>query len=291
MAAVPILSGFAPLAGRYDAAILDLWGVLHDGRAAHPAALRCLDEMGKHGVRRVLLSNAPRRSDIVIEQTAKLGIARDAYDAIVTSGDIARTALANALSDGARLGRRYFHLGPARDVDLLTGLAYEAVGDVAAADFILATGLFDDDVETAADYADLLAAACARRQPMVCVNPDLIVMRGSREVPCAGALAQAFAALGGEVEAFGKPHASAYGACFAVLDGIPRGRIVAIGDSLRTDIAGAQAAGLDTVFVAGGIHAAELGVASGGALEAARVQEFLAAEGVPPVAALATLAW
>ena len=98
MAAVPILSGFGPLAARYDAAILDLWGVLHDGRAAHPAALRCLAEMRKHGIRRVLLSNAPRRSHIVIEQTAKLGIARDAYDAIVTSGDIARAALENARS-------------------------------------------------------------------------------------------------------------------------------------------------------------------------------------------------
>ena len=288
---VPILSDYAPLAARYDAAILDLWGVLHDGRKAYPAALDCLAEMGKVGTRRVLLSNAPRRSHIVVEQTATLGLARDTYDAIVTSGDIARTALAAALEVGAAWGRRYYHLGPARDVDLLTGLDYEAVKDVEAADFILNTGLFDDETETADDYADFFRAALARGQPMACVNPDLTVMRGSRAVPCAGALAAAYVALGGHVEAFGKPHASAFEACFAALGGIARERIVMIGDSLRTDIAGAHAAGIDAVFVAGGIHAAELGCAEGEPLDAARLQPLIEASGQTPVAALAALAW
>ncbi len=284
---VPLLSGFAPIAGNYDAAILDLWGVLHDGRGAHPAALKCLEEMRGRGLRLVVLSNAPRRSHIVIEQTAALGLAREAYDEIVTSGDIARAAL----GDGAPWGRRYFHVGPPRDVDLLTGLDYETAAQAEAADFILNTGLFDDETETADDYADFLGAARARDQPMVCVNPDLTVMRGSREVQCGGALAAAYEALGGRVEAFGKPHPSAYAACFAVLNGVARDRIVAIGDSLRTDIAGAQAAGIDAVFVAGGIHAAELGCVPGQALEAARLQRFIDASGQTPVAALAALTW
>ena len=288
---VPLLPGFAPIAGGYDAAILDLWGVLHDGRAAHPSALACLAEMGERGIRRVVLSNAPRRSDIVIEQTAGLGIPRKAYDAIVTSGDIARRALAEALPDGARWGRRYFHVGPVRDVDLLTGLDYEAAAEAEAADFILNTGLFNDETETADDYAELFRAARERNQPMVCVNPDLSVMRGTREVPCAGALAAAYAALGGQVEAFGKPHASAYEACFAELDGVARDRVVAIGDSLRTDIVGAHAAGIDAVFIAGGIHAAELGSGNGKPLDGPRLQRFIDASGQKPVAALAALTW
>ncbi len=274
---IPLLSGFAPLAPRYDAAILDLWGVVHNGRKIFPAAADCMARMRGARLKLALLSNAPRPSSRVAEQLGGFGVDRGSYDVIVTSGDLTLEALTAEATRGTfRFGRTYYHLGPARDDGLLDDLPYRELPAIEDADFILNTGLFDDTAETPADYDRRLREAAARRQPMVCVNPDLTVMRGEVELPCAGALAQAYENVGGETAYFGKPHRVAYDACLERL-GVPDpSRVIVFGDSLHTDIAGAAGAGLDAIFVASGIHAAELGAAPGETPDAGRIARFAA---------------
>ena len=286
--AVPVLRGLAPLRGRYDAAILDSWGVLHDGLRVLPSALDCLARMRAAGWHTVVLSNAPRRSDAVAAQMAGFGVPADSCDAVVTSGDLARAALrARADPWHARLGQRYFHLGPARDHGLLDGLDYERAADVADCDFLLNTGLFDDETETEDDYAELLATARGRGLPMLCANPDLAVNRGGARLPCAGAVARAYERIGGAVAYHGKPGRAAFEACLRHLPGVARDRVLAVGDGLETDIAGAAAAGIEAAFVAGGIHAAELG--AGGDPAALRAE--FARRGLAPIAVLPALRW
>ena len=208
------------------------------------------------------------------------------------SGDVTREALAQRDDRWhAALGASYFHIGPERDLGLLDGLDYRATPAIAEADFLLCTGLFDDSAESVGDYAKLFDEARARALPMVCVNPDLTVMRGEAEVPCAGSLAAAYQGSGGEVRYHGKPYGRAYEACFARLGGVARARILVVGDSLRTDIAGAEAAGLDAVLVTGGIHADELGAGPGGASLAQRLEAACAREGARPMAALPAFVW
>ncbi|MBM3509743.1 MAG: TIGR01459 family HAD-type hydrolase [Alphaproteobacteria bacterium] len=290
--AIPILDGIGGVASRYRAAILDLWGVIHNGIAAYPAAVDCLARFRAAGIRTVLLSNAPRRSQEVVRRLEELGVVRAAYDAIVTSGDLTRAALERRDDPfHAGLGERYFRLGPERDWGLMEGLDYEVVPDLARATFVAATGLFDDDRETVADYDAFMAEALARGLPMICANPDLEVQRGTRHVLCAGALAQAYEARGGRVVYHGKPHAAAYAACFALFTGIAKGAVFAVGDSLLTDIAGANRAGIDGYLVASGIHGAELALADGEAPDGAKLAAACRARGVRPAAALARLIW
>ena len=290
--AIRQLAGLSDLAGRYDAVILDLWGVVHDGQAAYPGALACLDILGGGGVQRLFLSNAPRTSDRVVCRLDELGIPATAYDHIMTSGDLTRRALERRDDPWhAALGRAYYHLGPQRDEELIDGLAYRVVPALADADFILNTGLVDDETETVAAYETLLDAALARRLPMICANPDLSVVRGLSRVPCAGALAAAYASRGGPTRYHGKPHPPAYAACFERFDGIDRRRILAIGDSLHTDIAGAAAVGLDALLVTGGVHADELGLAPGEVADTHLLGELCIRSGHRPMAALAALVW
>lgn len=289
---IPLLSGFAALAPRYDAAILDLWGVVHNGREIFPAAADCMARMRGAGLKLALLSNAPRPSNRVAEQLRGFGVERGSYDVIVTSGDLTLEALSGEARRGTfRFGRTYYHLGPARDDGLLVDLPYRELPAIEDADFILNTGLFDDTAETAADYDGRLRAAAARRQPMVCVNPDLTVMRGETELPCAGALAQAYEDVGGETAYFGKPHQVAYDACLERLGVRDPSRVIVFGDSLRTDIAGAEGAGLDAIFVASGIHAAELGTVPGETPDARRVARFVESQGYAVVGVMNGLIW
>jgi HAD superfamily hydrolase (TIGR01459 family) len=290
---IPLLDGLSGFIADYDALILDLWGVAHDGRAPYPGALDCLSRLGAADKRRLFLSNAPRRSDRIAPFLENMGIrAGQHYDDLISSGDVTREALARR-DDAwhAALGRSYYHIGPERDLGLLDGLDYQAADGVAAAAFLLCTGLFDDEREGIDDYAALFDAALERPLPMVCVNPDLTVMRGAAEVLCAGSLAAAYADRGGEVRYHGKPHRRAYDACFDRLDGIDRRRILVVGDSLRTDIAGAVQAGVDAVLVTSGIHADELGAGPGQALAPERLEAACAREGVRPLAALPAFLW
>ena len=283
-----MLAGFAPLTSRYDAAILDLWGVIHDGTAVYAGAIDCLGRMGDAGVRRILLSNAPRRADAVARRIAEIGVAPDQYDGIVTSGDLTRAALVTGAGP-ARPGEACFHLGPERDRGLFEDLELRIVSDLADAGFIVNTGLFDDESEGESHYESFLGQAFERGLVMICANPDRAVVRGGQLVPCAGILAAAYERRGGQVIYYGKPHRAAYRACFERLSGVPNRRIVAIGDGLHTDIAGANSAGIDSVFIAGGLHAAEL--AARDAPETAAIEIACAAAGVHANAAMTELRW
>jgi HAD superfamily hydrolase (TIGR01459 family) len=291
-AALPYYDGIGPLADRYDALLLDLWGVVHNGKAPFPGVVDCLNRLRAAGKRVVLLSNAPRSSDTVVTFLDGIGVEAGTYDRIVTSGDAARRALV-ARSDPfhARLGRTYYYLGKAMDRGMLAGTDYAESEDLADASFFLNLGLADPAVETTATYRPVLAAGLARGLPMVCGNPDLEVLFGDGMQECAGALAQAYAEMGGEVYWHGKPWPRVYGLCFEVLSGIPRRRILAIGDSLRTDIAGAAAAGIDSLFAVSGIHAREYGVAPGTVPDIGLVRRRVAAGEVRPSGLIATLRW
>jgi len=291
---IPVLSGLAPLAARYDAFILDLWGVIHDGIAPYPGVLDGLGRLRAAGKRVVLLSNAPRRSAKVAAELGRMGIDDALYDAVLTSGEATRIALTRRDDAAfAALGRRYLFIGKDGDRDLLDGLDYRSVDDVAEADFLLDTGLGlgPEGPLGVADYADPLAAARARALPMVCANPDLAVIRGGRREACAGALAQHYAGLGGAVLYRGKPYPEIYRLCRTLLDGASTGRVLAVGDGLATDIVGARDAGIDALLVTGGLLADAWGVDPAAPPDPARVAAACAEAGVAPIAAIAALTW
>jgi HAD superfamily hydrolase (TIGR01459 family) len=251
------IAGLREIAGAYDVYLLDLWGVLHNGVSAFPAAIAAMRELRGEGKRIGILSNGPRRASAVADQAAELGIAPDLYDAIHSSGEETRLALNGGDSWAAGLGRRGLAIVPPKDRSLLTGLDLDWTGDPAAADFALLTGTGRPE-DTVADYEPMLRQLRARDLLLICANPDLVVVRGNTREICAGAIAARYEALGGKVRYFGKPYPEVYERCLAALGSPPRGRILAVGDSLRTDIAGATRAGIDSLFILGGIHAAEL---------------------------------
>lgn len=287
---IAFLPGVAVFLGRYDAAIVDLWGVIHDGVRPYPAVPEALARLKAAGIRVILLSNAPRRSARVVAMLDRMGIARDAYHDLLTSGEVAHRTMAARAQDRATR-REIFYIGPARDEALLDDLGYVRVPRMADAAWILCTGPTNDEVQTAADFAAEIAEGVARGLPFLCANPDLTVMRETREIVCAGSLALAYERAGGQVEWFGKPHPPAYEACFGLLPGMERPRIVCIGDSLRTDIGGADRMNLDSILVPGGIHAAELGVAADGRPDMAKLEAACARAGVRPTFVMPEFRW
>lgn len=289
---IPILPGLASPAERYDGFILDLWGVLHDGERPYPGAVACLDRLRAAGKRACLLSNAPRRTGGVVDKLSRMGITPDHYDHLMTSGEATFEALRDPPDDWhAALGRHCLHIGPARDTDIFDTLERITIVDrPEAADFVLNTGI-DDFSETLDDYEPILRASLARRLPMICANPDLVVMVGTDRVVCAGLLAQRYEELGGNVRYHGKPFPSVYLRCFDRLGLTDRRRILAVGDSLRTDVAGANAAGIDVALVTGGIHQEELGTAWGEHPDPARLTAIAAASGHSPTFALPHFTW
>ncbi|MDJ0946847.1 MAG: TIGR01459 family HAD-type hydrolase [Kiloniellales bacterium] len=288
---VPIHDGMAALADSYDAYILDLWGVLHNGIAAYPHAIDCLKALKARGKKLLVLSNAPRRAAGILERNIELGLVPELYDALHSSGEETWLHLKERPDAWYRdLGGRGFHLGPARDRGIREGLEVAFVEDLAEADFILNTGAdrAEDRVE---DFEDLLQAARARGLPMVCANPDLVVMRGAAMEICAGAIAARYEALGAEVRYHGKPHADVYRRAFALLGVGDRARIAGVGDSFRTDIAGARAAGIDGIFIAGGIHIEELAPDAAGRPDPDRLAVMAAESGHHPAAVLPVFRW
>jgi len=237
----------------------------------------------------VLLSNAPRRADDVVRRIAKIGVPDNLFHGVMSSGEEAWLCLSRRDEPFyAALGRRCLHVGSERDMEMREGLDLVFVDEPADADFILNTGPaeWDDTIET---YAKLFAAARARDLPMVCANPDLVVIHGGRPALCAGALAEHYDAIGGRVRWHGKPYPSVYASCLILLGIADRRRILAIGDSLRTDIAGAAGAGVDSLLIASGIHAAEFTTA--GRLDPARVAAATAHLPRPPVGIAAGFVW
>jgi HAD superfamily hydrolase (TIGR01459 family) len=279
------LNGFAPLADRFAGFIIDLWGVVHDGVQPYPGAIACLRELRRRGKKSVLLSNAPRRATVAQAAMREMGITDDLYDGILTSGEATYQLLATrAEPDFAALGRRLFHLGPERDRNIFAGLDYVPVARPSEAEFVLNTG---PDEETGLidlrAYEALLEACRAADLPMICANPDLEVIRDGIATICAGALAQRYEALGGRVRWIGKPDPTIYQPVLAML-GLPPAQILAVGDALRTDIAGAAAAGLASCWVIGGIHNALLG-------HPAAIEAAARGEGLSPIAAIPALQW
>jgi HAD superfamily hydrolase (TIGR01459 family) len=264
--------------------LCDVWGVVHNGVVAFPEASRALADARAGGRPVVLVTNAPRRSREVAAQLETLGVPRDSYDAIVTSGDVTRLLI----EEGPR---RIFHLGPDRDLTLYDGLDVEMVEEFEAAG-VVCTGLFNDATETPADYAEMLARFRARNLPFVCANPDIVVERGDHMIWCAGALARDYGLLGGRVSIAGKPHRPIYEAALARASGIlgaalePRD-VLAIGDGVLTDVKGGVSFGSDVLFVTAGIHAHEYGGRAGP--EPERLLAFLSGHGLSPVASIRRL--
>jgi HAD superfamily hydrolase (TIGR01459 family) len=235
----------------------------------------------------VLITNAPRPSPWVIRQMDRLGVPSDAYDDVMTSGDLTRGVVAG------RKGEAVFHIGPERDLTIFDGLDLRLT-PVENAHYVVCSGLFDEYKETPDDYHRLVATMRARSLFMVCANPDLVVERGTERFYCAGAIADLYGAYGGDVLYAGKPYRPIYDAALAKATAVrggaaTPGRTLAIGDSLRTDITGAQALGIDGLFVSGGIHAQELGLGASESREA--LGAMFAAAGVTPGSVTARLAW
>jgi HAD superfamily hydrolase (TIGR01459 family) len=288
---IPVIERLSAIADRYDAFILDLWGVLHDGVRPYPGVVDALHQLKRSDKRLVVLSNAPRRAAPVGHRMQEIGIAADLYDVLHSSGEETWRLLKERTDPiFARLGRRFLPLMPERDRGLIDGLDLDMVETAVAAEFVLVTGL-NDAGETVADYEGPLSATARLGRPMVCANPDLEVIRdGIREL-CAGALALRYEALGGAVHYVGKPQPAVYRRCFGYLAGTERARILAVGDSLRTDVAGAEGVGIDSLLVTGGIHAAELGSAGGLHPDPAKLAAACADAGHRPTYAISGFTW
>jgi HAD superfamily hydrolase (TIGR01459 family) len=285
-----ILDGIAPLAGRYDGFVLDLWGVVHDGRRPYPGVVEALERLRAAGKHVAFLSNAPRRSRVVETQLAGMGIAKGThYDGVITSGELVWRHLDRRDTPFfARLGSRVFHIGPDRDYSVIEGLALDFADSPAQADLVLNTGPDPRrGPKSVEPYEETLAACAGLGLPMVCANPDLAVMVAGERLICAGALAERYREMGGEVAEIGKPDPAVYPPVLELL-GVPRReRVVAIGDSPHTDLAGAQAAGLDAVWALTGLAADAHGEDPSPEL----LRKALAEHAVEPVAALRGLRW
>jgi len=289
---IPVVSGMAALAENYDAFILDLWGTIHDGLRPWAGVVACLGELKRRGKRVLMLSNAPRRSHLAIERLSEMGVPRDLYDDVLTSGEAAHDALLERADDWhRRLGRRCFLLGPPKDDSVLEGVPHERAAHLADADHIVNVGTFrrQDGLEA---YEALVAEAAALGLPMICCNPDYEVLRGDDRELCAGAIARRYEELGGDVRYHGKPHAPIYDESLRRLGIADPRKALAVGDALRTDVAGAAAYGMDSVLVVStGILAQGLGIAPFEDPAPAALARLCAAEGQRPTAAVAAFRW
>lgn len=285
---VPLIESLGTLARDYDVLLCDIWGVVHNGVAAFADACAALRQFRQMGGTAILITNAPRPGSAVMRILDDLAVPREAYDAIVSSGDVTRGIVE------ARLNESVFHLGPPRDLPIYTGLDVR-FAPLESADYVICSGLFDDTTETPDSYRDMLAAMRARSLFMVCANPDIVVERGESLVYCAGAIADAYAALGGQVLYCGKPHAPIYEAALAKAASVrggtppPLSRVLAIGDSVRTDLTGAASFGLDCVFVTSGLHAEHYGSRETPDLKA--LNAIFEAAKVAPKAIIRGLTW
>jgi HAD superfamily hydrolase (TIGR01459 family) len=280
--AIPIVSSIAALASTSEAWIVDIWGVMHNGARAHPAAVDACAKFRAAGGTVVLLSNAPRPFAAVVPHMTALGVDPRAYDGGVTSGDATRDMIAKWQ------GRRLLHIGPERDKGLFAGFEVR-LSPLDEAQAVVCSGLYDDTKETPADYADLFAGLLARGLPMICANPDIVVERGDQLIYCAGALAADYAAKGGEVIYAGKPHAPIYVRTLGEIERlkgrpVAKDKVLCIGDGVETDLRGAHGAGLRSVFIASPIFAPN-------GLDAAVLEKLFAATPFAPVAALPALVW
>jgi HAD superfamily hydrolase (TIGR01459 family) len=262
----------------------DIWGVVHNGLESFPEACKALHTYRQRGGTVILITNAPRPADSVQRQLRKLGVADETYDAIVSSGDLTRNFVAD------HPGKKIFWIGPERDSSIHRGLD-AVMAPLEQADYIICTGLFDDETESAEDYRAMMLQAREHKLPLICANPDIVVERGDRLIYCAGAIAELYRELGGEAIFYGKPHRPIYERAMALAAErrgrpTPLDRVLAIGDSVRTDLTGALGFGIDCLFLTRGIHSEEFeGIDQ---LDPASVKELF---GHPPRALMRELRW
>lgn len=280
------LKGLQHLSGRYRGILCDVWGVLHNGVAAYDAAAHALQQFREHGGHVVLLTNSPRRNMGVMEQLDGLGIARTTYDAIVTSGDVTRQLISVAPSN-------IYHIGPKHDLHLFEGLSVNLT-TADEADAVVCTGLFNDEIEHPDDYKDQLENFASRKLPFICANPDLVVERGNKLIWCAGALASMYQRMDGETLLAGKPYEPIYKLATKTMseivgDDVDKSQLLAIGDGMPTDVAGAIHFGSDLVFVTQGIHGGEY--SQNGIVNEEKLNAFLKQESVDPTYWIPQLIW
>lgn len=260
----------------YDVILCDVWGVLHNGISPFLDAATALAKARADGASVVLITNSPRPNDSVAIQLDGIGVPREAWDRIVTSGDVTRGLIRQGPPN-------VFLLGPDRDLPLLEGTEAFPVREQDA-DAIVCTGFYDDETETPEDYRDLLTGFAERNIPMICANPDLIVERGERLIPCAGAVAAFYETLGGETRIAGKPHRPIYKEALRqaaeLRQTIDPARILAIGDGMPTDVRGALNQGLDLLYISAGIHARDY--MTGDITDERALDDFLASHQAEP---------
>ncbi len=246
-----IIDSLAEIAADYDALFCDLWGCYHNGVTPYAAAVTALRGFRARGGAVVLMTNAPRANRFVLRHLDRMGAPADSWDAVVSSGDAALAELASG-----RWGRRVEYVGPPNDLSFFEGLDVALTGPDEA-EAVVCIGLEDDSRETPDDYAGRIAGWAARGLPMLCANPDIVVDRGHERLWCAGAIAEAYRAAGGTVAYPGKPHPPIYALGRELLAGMGRTapRILAVGDGIATDVLGGAQAGVDTLFVTGGLAA------------------------------------
>ena len=277
------LTGLSEVADQFDGFILDLWGLVHDGASAYPGVVQTLEALKRADIKTILLSNAPRRSRLLVDGMTSMGIPRDLYDHVFSSGEATwQELMARSDSFFAVLGENAYHIGPERDVSILE--------ETGAADFILNTGPVELH-HTVDEYLDLLEAARSRDLPMVCANPDEVVIRAGNRVVCAGAIARRYESLGGRVTYRGKPDPAVYHLAANKLGIKDTSRIAVVGDALETDVAGADASGFRAIWCTGGIHAEALGVSYGKPAETARAAALAESHGRSPWAIIPGFSW
>ena len=290
-----LINGLRDIAARYDVLLCDVWGVIHDGNRAFAGANEALSRFRDNGATVVLLTNAPRPNGAVAAQIEALGVVRGAYDEIVTSGD-ATVALIEQRGTAA-----FYHIGPPRDFALFAEVERKTgskpkLTRLEEASYAVCTGLFDDRTEGPDDYAQVFAALRARGLDMICANPDVVVHVGERLIFCGGALAERYEAMGGTVLYAGKPHPPIYQVALRAAETkrggpVETSRVLAIGDALRTDIAGARGQNLASLFVTSGIHREDAQFRESREIDPAALAALLRSADQHPTAAISQLAW
>lgn len=282
-----LLPHFSEIAPNYDVILSDVWGVVHNGVAAFPSACDALMRARARGTAVIYITNAPRTSEAVGRMLDRLHVPRETYDAMASSGDVTRAVIK------ARRGQSLCHIGPERDHSVFAGLdvTFETLE---RADYVVCTGLFDDETEGPEDYRERLEAMLARKLFMVCGNPDVVVERGDKMIYCAGAIADLYQTMGGEVLFAGKPYKPIYEMALDLAKtargrDVAASRVLAIGDSVRTDLKGARTMGIDFLFITSGIHAEEVGGRETPDTKA--LASVFAAAGDKPKAVMRQLAW
>ncbi len=250
-----ILGGIRDIADRYDTFILDLWGVIHNGMRAYPGVPECLEMLKSQGKQILLLSNSPHRAWHIAGKLHEMGVPSELYDHLVSSGELTHIALRErSLPFTKKLGRRYYDFWRETDATTMKRLDYERVENIEDAEFVLGALIDSWNLNTVEDYEETLAQALKKKLPLICANPDLLVNHGDEIHLCPGSIAQRYEEMGGTTHWFGKPFTETYAHCHEILGHPDKKRMLAVGDSIRTDIQGAENFGIDSIFNLIGIH-------------------------------------